>query len=43
MIDLQMGEVKFYRCLKVDSKQANVGVLFVTKYHPKLKKIVQIM
>ena len=43
MIDSQMGKVKFGQRLKAESKQAGFGVPFVTTYHPKLKKIAQIM
>ena len=43
MIDSQMGKVKFGQRLKVGGKQAGCGVPFVIKYHPKLKKIAQIM
>ena len=35
----KMGKVKFGQTLKVGSKHAGVGVLFVTTYHPKCKKI----
>ena len=34
-----MVKVKFGQRLKVRSKQAGVGVAFVIKYHPKLKKM----
>ena len=37
------GKVKFGQRLKVGSKQAGFGVPFVITYHPKLKKIAQIM
>ena len=43
MTDSQMGKVKFGQRLKAGSKQAGFGVLFVTTYHPKLKKTVQIV
>ena len=43
MIDSQMGKVKFSQKLKVESKQAGVGVPFVVIYHPKLTKIAQVM
>ena len=47
IIDSQMkkkiGKVKFGQMLKVGSKHAGVGVLFVITYHPKCKKIAQIM
>ena len=43
MIDSQMGKFKFCQRLKAGSKQAGFGVLFVITYHPKLKKIVQII
>ena len=43
MIDSQMGKFKFCQRLKAGSKQAGFGVLFVITYHPKLKKIAQIM
>ena len=43
MIDSQMGKVKFGQRLKAGSKQAGFGVPFVITYHPKLKKIAQIM
>ena len=43
MIDSQMGKIKFGQRLKAGSKQAGVGVPFVITYHPKLKKIVQII
>ena len=33
------GKVKFGQTLKVGSKHAGVGVLFVTTYHPKCKKM----
>ena len=42
-IDSQIGKVKFGQRLKAGSKQASVGVPFVITYHPKLKKIVQII
>ena len=42
-IDSQMGEVKFGQRLKTGSKQAGFGVPFVITYHPKLKKIAQII
>ena len=34
-----MVKVKFGQRLKVRSKQTGVGVAFVIKYHPKLKRI----
>ena len=43
MIDSQMGKVKFGERLKAGSKQADFCVLFIVTYHPKLKKIAQIM
>ena len=43
MIDLKIGKVKFGHRLKAGSKQAGFGVLFVKTYHPKLKKITQIL
>ena len=43
MIDSQMGKVKFGPRLEPGSKQAGVGVPFVITYHPKLKKIAQII
>ena len=43
MIDLQMEKVEFGQRLKAGSKQAGFGGPFVLKYHPKLKKIAQIM
>ena len=43
MTDSQMGKVKFDQRLKAESKQAGIGVPFVITYHPKLKKIAQIM
>ena len=43
MIDSQMGKVKFGQGLKAGSKQAGFGVLFVITYHPKLKKMAQVM
>ena len=43
MIDSQMGKVKFSQRLKAGSKQAGCGVPFLITYHPKLKKIAQIM
>ena len=43
MIDSQMGKIKFAQRLKAGSKQAGFGVPFVITYHPKLKKIAQIM
>ena len=38
-----MGKIKFAQRLKAGSKQAGFGVPFVITYHPKLKKIAQIM
>ena len=38
-----MGKVKFSERLKAGSKQAGFGVPFITTYHPKLKRIAQIM
>ena len=43
MIDSLMGKVKFGQRLKAGSNQAGFGVPFVKTYHPKLKKIAQIM
>ena len=43
MIDSQMGKVKFGQRLKASSKQARFGISFLLTYHPKLKKIAQIM
>ena len=43
MIDSETGKVKFVQSLKAGSKQTGSGVLFVLTYHPKLKKIAQIM
>ena len=43
MIHAQMRKVKFGQRLKAGSKQASFGVPFVITYHPKLKKIAQIM
>ena len=43
MIDSQMGKVKFGQRLKAGSKQVGFAVPFVRTYHPKLKKIAQIM
>ena len=43
MIDSQIGKVKLGHRLKAGSKQAGCGVPFVTTYHPKLRKIAQIM
>ena len=34
-----MVKVKFGQRLKVRSKQTSVGVAFVIKYHPKLKRM----
>ena len=43
MIDSQMGKVKFGQRLKAGSKQTGFGVWFAITYHPKPKKIIQIM
>ena len=43
MIDSQMGKVKFDQKLKAGSKQVGFSVPFVITYHPKLKKIAQLM
>ena len=43
MIDSQIGKVKFGQRLKAVSKQAGFSVPFFITYHPKLKKIAQIM
>ena len=43
MTDSQMGKVKFGQRLKAGSKQAGFGVSFAITYHPKPKKIIQIM
>ena len=43
MTDSQMGKVKFGQRLKAGSKQEGVGVPFAITYHPKFKKIAQIM
>ena len=37
----KMGKVKFDQSLKIENKQADVGVLFVITNHPKLKKILK--
>ena len=39
IINSKMVKVKFGQRLKVRSKQTGVGVAFVIKYHPKLKKM----
>ena len=43
MIDSQMGKVKCGQRLKPGSKQAGFGVPLIITYHPRLKKIAQIM
>ena len=43
MTESQMGKIKFGQRLKAGSKQAGFSVPFVITYHPKLKKIAQIM
>ena len=43
MIDSQMRKVKFGQRLKAGSKQASFVVPFVITYHPKLKKIMNIL
>ena len=43
MIDSQIGKVKFGQKFKAGSKQAVVSVPYVIRYHPKLKKIAQVM
>ena len=43
MTDSQMGKVKYGHKLKAGRKQVGVGVLFITTYYPRLKKIAQIM
>ena len=43
MIHSQMAKVKFGQRLKAGGKQVGFGVPFVITYHPKLKKITQIM
>ena len=43
MINSQMVKIKFGQRVKAGSKQASIGVQFVITYHPKVKKIAQIM
>ena len=43
MTDSRMGKVKFGQRLKAGSKQKGFGVPLVITYHPRLKKITQIV